>query len=59
MRRINVGGRTTVAMSDLRDLFNDLRYIDATTLLQSDNVVFETGRSTGAAQEACLETETS
>ena len=46
-------------MSDLRDLFNDLRYIDAITLLQSDNVVLETGRSTGAAQEACLETETS
>jgi uncharacterized protein (DUF1697 family) len=40
LRGINVGGRTRVAMADLRALFADLGYDDARTYLQSGNVVF-------------------
>ena len=50
--RINVGGRATIAMSDLRDLFEGLGYVGAKTLLQSGNVVFDGGRMTGAALNA-------
>ncbi len=40
LRGINVGGRTKVAMADLRQVFADLGYADAQTYLQSGNVVF-------------------
>jgi len=40
LRGINVGGRTKVAMADLRQLFADLGHADATTYIQSGNVVF-------------------
>ena len=58
LRGINVGGRATIAMSDLRDLFEGLGYVGTKTLLQSGNVVFDGGRMTGAALERRLETET-
>ena len=58
LRGINVGGRNTVAMSDLRDLFGDLGLVGAKSLLQSGNVVFNSDRPTGAALERRLEVET-
>jgi len=42
LRGINVGGRATVAMADLRTLFTDLGYGDVRTYIQSGNVVFRT-----------------
>ena len=57
LRGINVGGRATVAMSDVRDLFEAAGYAGARTLLQSGNVVFECDRLTRAALELRLETE--
>lgn len=41
LRGINVGGRTRVAMDDLRRLFADLGYGDVTTYIQSGNVLFD------------------
>lgn len=58
LRGINVGGRNTVAMSDLRDLFGDLGFAGAKSLLQSGNLVFKSDRRTGAALERLLELET-
>jgi uncharacterized protein (DUF1697 family) len=40
LRGINVGGRRSVKMADLRALLSDLGYADVTTLLQSGNAVF-------------------
>lgn len=52
LRAVNVGG-TKVVMKELRALFVDLGYADATTYLQSGNVVF-----TGPADaEAALASE--
>src|SRR5207245_10932806 len=58
LRGINVGGRNMVAMSDLRGLFEALGFAGARTLLQSGNLVFESGPRTGPALERLLETET-
>ncbi|MDQ3890843.1 MAG: DUF1697 domain-containing protein [Actinomycetota bacterium] len=41
LRGINVGGRTTVSMADLRMLFLALGSEDVTTYVQSGNVVFK------------------
>jgi uncharacterized protein (DUF1697 family) len=43
LRGINVGGRTKIAMPDLRKLFGDLGAEDVTTYVQSGNVVFKSG----------------
>jgi uncharacterized protein (DUF1697 family) len=40
LRAVNVGGRTKLAMADLRKLFAGLGYEDAKTVLQTGNVVF-------------------
>ena len=40
LRGINVGGRTKIAMADLRELFAKLGAEDVTTYVQSGNVVF-------------------
>jgi uncharacterized protein (DUF1697 family) len=58
LRAINVGGRNRVAMAALRDMLAELGFRDVQTLLQSGNVVFRGGRSTGAALEKLLEAET-
>jgi uncharacterized protein (DUF1697 family) len=58
LRGINVGGHNMVAMSDLRDLFGALGLAGATSLLQSGNLVFQSGQLTGAALEHLLEVET-
>jgi uncharacterized protein (DUF1697 family) len=41
LRGINVGGRNTVAMADLRTAFEDAGYHGVRTYIQSGNVVFE------------------
>ncbi len=58
LRAVNVGGRSQVAMSDLRDVLIDLGFDDVKSLLQSGNFVFKTDAGTGAKLEAKLEAET-
>ena len=58
LRAVNVGGRSQVAMSDLRQLLTDLGFEDVISLLQSGNLGFETSVGTGAKLEAMLEAET-
>ena len=48
LRGINVGGRTKVAMADLRKLFGALEAEDVTTYLQSGNVVFRSNAAASA-----------
>ena len=57
LRGINVGGKAMVAMAKLRDMFAELGFADARTLLQSGNVVFSGGAKTPAALERQLEAE--
>src|SRR5262249_53045260 len=52
LRGINVGGKAIVAMAELRELFAELGFADARTLLQSGNVVFE---ASSAPSSAALE----
>ena len=40
LRAVNLGGRTKVGMAELREVFAELGFKDARTLLQSGNVVF-------------------
>ena len=57
-RGVNVGGRTRVAMADLRALFTGLGYEDVATYIQSGNVVFRTASTAtalGPAIERALE----
>ena len=56
LRGVNVGGRTKVAMADLRALCADLGFADVRSLLQSGNLVFRDGRA-GSKLETLLETE--
>jgi uncharacterized protein (DUF1697 family) len=58
LRGINVGGHKLIAMSDLREMLESLKFTGVKTLLQSGNVVFETGKRTGDALERLLEKET-
>lgn len=58
LRAINVGGRTTVAMADLRDLFTGLGFTSVRTLLNSGNVVFAGAGAVAAELEDLLERET-
>ncbi len=58
LRGINVGGRNRVAMSDLRDLFEELGFAGARSLLQTGNLVFEGDGRRGAELERLLESET-
>ncbi len=58
VRGINVGGHQKVAMADLRKLLADLGFDRVTSLLQSGNLAFESGRQTGARLERLLEQET-
>ena len=51
LRGINVGGRTKIAMADLRKLFAALGAEDVATYVQSGNVVFKSGApAAGLAQ---------
>lgn len=44
LRGINVGKAKRVAMADLKAMFEDLGFANVRTLLNSGNVVFESGR---------------
>src|SRR5262249_46323485 len=54
LRAINVGGNAKVAIADLRKTFADLGYEDATTGLQTGNIIFSS-KAGGAKLEAALE----
>jgi uncharacterized protein (DUF1697 family) len=57
LRGINVGGRRSVAMSDLHDWLADLGFADARSLLQSGNLVFRSNARKPAELERLLEAE--
>src|ERR1700737_42708 len=40
IRAINVGGRSTIAMSDVRELFESCGLTDVSTYIQTGNVLF-------------------
>lgn len=47
LRGINVGGRASLAMADLRTVATDLGYGDVATYIQSGNLVLSTSASAG------------
>jgi uncharacterized protein (DUF1697 family) len=57
LRGVNLGGRTQVAMSDLRSLVAELGFEEVRSVLNSGNLVFSGGRKTGATLERLLEIE--
>ena len=61
LRGINVGGRTSMKMERLREVFAALGFENVKTYIQSGNVVFETARSDdeklAARIEAAVEKE--
>ena len=56
LRGINVGGKSMMAMADLRDLLTKLKFENVRTILQSGNLVFDTKKKP-ADVEALLEKE--
>ena len=54
LRGINVGGKTMIAMAELRKLFEGEGLVDVKTLLQSGNVLFKSA-STAVALELLIE----
>jgi uncharacterized protein (DUF1697 family) len=42
LRGINVGGRTSIKMEKLREVFGSLGFVNVKTYIQSGNVIFET-----------------
>jgi uncharacterized protein (DUF1697 family) len=57
LRAVNVGGRGKIAMADLRDCLTDLGFVNARTVLQSGNLVFDSDGPEGAELEKLLEDE--
>src|SRR4051812_20298878 len=57
IRGINVGGHKTIAMADLRRLFESLKFTHVKSLLQSGNVVFDGNGRPSAQIEQLLEAE--
>ena len=57
IRGINVGGRNTVAMADLRALVERLGFAGVKSLLQSGNLVFQGDRRASADVERLCEKE--
>jgi uncharacterized protein (DUF1697 family) len=55
LRAVNVGGRTSLAMADLRKLAEGLGFTNVRTLLQSGNLVFEAAAKKAPALENALE----
>ena len=55
LRGINVGGNTTIGMSDLRELISAAGFADPQTLLRSGNVVFRSRTKNSAPLERTLE----
>jgi len=56
LRAVNVGGTGTVPMPALRGLLTGLGFSEATTLLQSGNLVFRSDHGSGGELERLLET---
>jgi uncharacterized protein (DUF1697 family) len=52
LRGINVGGRATIAMAELREIIAEAGYTDASTLLNSGNAIFTAEGRQGAAAVA-------
>jgi uncharacterized protein (DUF1697 family) len=57
LRGINVGGHNKVAMADLRDLATALGLADATTYIQSGNLLFSSAEADTAELADMLESE--
>jgi len=57
LRAVNVGGRTAVVMSALRDLVNSVGFTEVRSLLQSGNLVFKNSKLEGPETERLLETQ--
>lgn len=57
LRGINVGGRNKVAMADLREMAAALGLTDATTYIQSGNLLFSCAEADTAELAGMLETE--
>jgi uncharacterized protein (DUF1697 family) len=55
LRAVNVGGRGSLAMADLRKLAESLGFTNVRTLLQSGNLVFEAAAQKTPALESALE----
>lgn len=55
LRAVNVGGRRSVAMTDLRDAASSLGFSDVCTVLQSGNLVFGAAGPSAPAIERALE----
>jgi uncharacterized protein (DUF1697 family) len=53
LRGINLAGRNRIAMAALRDALAGAGFDDARTYLQSGNVVFSSGLSSGKLAEEC------
>jgi uncharacterized protein (DUF1697 family) len=45
LRGINVSGYKTIKMEDLRELFNDMKFKNVQTYIQSGNVIFESKKT--------------
>ncbi len=54
LRGINVGGHT-VTMDRLKQLFEELQYVNVETFIASGNVIFETPKRTAKALETQIE----
>jgi uncharacterized protein (DUF1697 family) len=59
LRAVNLGGRNMVSMESLRNLFGELGLPGARSLLQSGNIVFESGGRKPEELERLLEEATS
>jgi uncharacterized protein (DUF1697 family) len=57
LRAVNLAGHKKIAMADLRTLLGELGMSGPKTLLQSGNLLFETGGRTDAELERLLERE--
>jgi uncharacterized protein (DUF1697 family) len=55
LRGINVGGKSTIRMADLKECVEELGYDDVSTFIASGNVLFETGERNGSKLESKLE----
>ena len=55
LRGINVGGRRIIPMSDLRDAFADMGFVDPVTYIQSGNVVMGSRRTRSPRATAAIE----
>jgi uncharacterized protein (DUF1697 family) len=58
LRAVNLAGRNTIAMAELRQLAQELGLEDARTLLQSGNLVFTSRSGSPSELEAALESAT-